>query len=131
MPHRGVSGPSWDLLHIDAAFKLRIAWEYLKLAGRPDFEAIWKDGLTHYGSGLWHVASFFVRDFQAGDLGADSAFDILDEETLALKEPMASMETAASFGAFCESLTPEEPRYWERVYERIGLDYTLDSPSGG
>jgi hypothetical protein len=41
-----------------------------------------------------------------------------------------SMETAPSFAEFCKSLGLNDSLYWQKVYTRLGLEYTATSPQG-
>jgi len=88
----------YDILQIDAAIKLRIAREYLKLLDQPDFEKQFAEGLNLYGGLPWQIINSFVPDYQVGKSNADLAFDVIDHTTNEIKEPYASLETASSFG---------------------------------
>ena len=72
----------------------------------------------------------FVADDQVGQIGARPAMSMVDPATMHLDERFASVETGSSFGEFCKTLGATEPNYWQRVYERIGIEYTSDSPRG-
>ena len=72
----------------------------------------------------------FVVDGQVGQIGAKLAMNMVDPATMQLDKRLASDETGSSFGDFCKSLGATEPNYWQHVYDRIGIEYTSDSPRG-
>lgn len=112
-----------DLHDIRVALKLRIANERLELAHRTDFEERFADGLRVYGSIPWQIMMSFVPDDQVDNIGAQGAFNSIDAATMTFKDArLAGAETESSFGEYCKSLAPYDPRYWEKVFARIGLD---------
>jgi hypothetical protein len=120
----------YDIFDIMTALKLRIANEFLLLSGRPDFEAQFAEGLKLYDSIPWQIMSTFVADDQLGQIGAKLVMSAVDPATIKLDKRFAEIETGSSFGDFCRSVGAGEPNYWQYVYERAGIDYTSDSPSG-
>jgi hypothetical protein len=72
----------------------------------------------------------FVADNQIGQIGAKPVLSAVDPTTMKLDSRFASLETASSFGDYCKSLGAENPNYWKHVYERIGIEYTSESPCG-
>jgi len=40
------------------------------------------------------------------------------------------IESLTSFGNYCKSLGVKDPDYWQRIYNRLGLDYTTSCPNG-
>ena len=40
------------------------------------------------------------------------------------------LETAESFAEYCKAVGVKDPLYWQKIYMRIGLDYTPESPQG-
>lgn len=119
-----------DLFDVVNALKLRIANEYLQLSHRSDFEQQFAEGLKLYDGIPWQVMSSFVADEHLGRTGAPLAMSAVDPATMRLDKRFEHIETASSFGDFCKTLGSTEPRYWERVYQRIGLKHTSASPRG-
>ena len=112
-----------DLREICIALKLRIANERLQLAHRPEFEEQFAEGLKLYGSIPWQIMGTFVPDDQVDTVGARGVFNPIDPKTMTFEDArMAEEETASSFGEYCKGLAPDDQRYWEKVYSRIGLD---------
>jgi hypothetical protein len=120
----------YDIFDIITASKLRIANEFLLLSGRSDFDAQFSDGLKLYDQLPWLIMGSFVADDQVGQIGAKLAMSMVDPATMQLDKRFASVETGSSFGEFCKSLGATEPNYWQRVYERIGIEHTSESPRG-
>jgi len=119
-----------DIFDILMALKLRIANEFLQFAHRSDFEEQFSDGLKLYDSVPWQIMRSFVADDQLGQIGARPVMSAVDPTTMQLDRRFSSAETGSSFGGFCKSLGSKEPNYWQHVYERIGIEYTSDSPCG-
>ncbi len=116
-----------DIFEIMTALKLRIANEFLQLSGRPDFEQQFADGLKLYDSIPWQIMQSFVADDQVGQIGAPLVMSAVDPATMQLDKHFASVETGSSFGEFCKSMDPTAANYWQRIYDRIGIEFT-DSP---
>lgn len=56
---------------------------------------------------------------------------VLDPLTMKLKdERFASLESVSSFGEYCKSIGANDPIFWQKIYSRIGLEYTAASPQG-
>jgi len=110
----------YSLLQIDSALKLRIANEYLFLSGKADFETQFTEGLRLYSGIPMQIGLQFFDDFNP-----------IDCETMEFKHPeFASRETAESFGNFCKSVGSGDPLFWQKIYTRIGLEFTSTSPKG-
>jgi hypothetical protein len=120
----------YDIFDIVTALKLRIANEFLLLSGRSDFDAQFSDGLRLYDSIPWQIMNSFFADDQVGQIGAKRAMSMVDPATMQLDKRFVSVETGSSFGDFCKSLGATAPNYWQRVYDRIGIKHTSDSPRG-
>jgi hypothetical protein len=121
----------YDIYQICTALKLRVANEFLVLAGREDFEEQFGDGLKLYDTGPWHISMRVVPDEQADDIHAETVFNLIDPSTLSFNdERLAAEETASSFGEYCKSIGQSDPIYWQKIYTRLGLDYTSASPRG-
>jgi len=120
-----------DLSTILIALKLRIANEFLQLAHQSDFERQFAEGLQLYDSIPWQIMRSFVADDEVGTIGARLVLSPIDPSNMKFADQrVASMETGSSFGDFCRSIGPRDPNYWQRVYERIELEYTFKSPRG-
>ena len=51
-------------------------------------------------------------------------------EWLSTDERRASLGDISSLADYCESLGANDPLYWQKVYTRLGLEYTSTSPRG-
>jgi len=120
----------YDIFDICIALKLRIANEFLLLSGRPDFEAQFEEGLSLYDGVPWQIMGTFVVDEEIGQISPKLAMGAIDPATMTIDKRFAEHETGRSLGDFCKTLGPADPNYWRHVYERIGIEYTSDSPSG-
>lgn len=121
----------YDIYQIITALKLRIANEFLLLSHRTDFDDQFAEGLKLYGSVPWQIMRSFVPDDQVDSIGANPVFNPIDRSTMQWKDQrLASDETAPSFGDYCRSVGPEDPAYWQKIYARLGLEYTTTSPRG-
>ena len=134
----------YDVFQIDMALKLRIANEFLFLAEEDDFEERFADRIQAYGSVPLYIVSDFVADDDLArlkELEPDSPefkqlkLDIrprpLDSSTMTFKDKqLATLETPSSFGDYCRRVGAKDPIYWQKIYTRIGLDYTSESPRG-
>jgi hypothetical protein len=120
-----------DIYDICTALKLRVANEYLLLVGRDDFEKLFADGLKLYDSGPSLVAMRVVPDDQVDIVGAIGVYNPIDPATMTFQDKrFAAEETASSLGAFCKNIGQDDPLYWQKVYTRLGLEYTSASPRG-
>jgi hypothetical protein len=118
----------YNIYEICIALKLRIANEFLHLAYRDDFDERFAEGLRLYSSTPWLIMRF-VPDDQADDPFAE--FPLMDSATMTFKdERLAQVEMASSFGDYCKSVGLKDPNYWQKIYARIGLEYTSRSPQG-
>lgn len=121
----------YEISHILAALKLRIANEFLQLVRRSDFEQRFAEGLELYDSVPWQIIRSFVADEEIGNIGAKAVLSPIDSATMKFTDKrLASVETCSSFGNFCKTIGPEDPNYWQRVYARIGIEYDSRSPHG-
>lgn len=148
-----------DVFQIDSALKLGIANEFLclelcrrSLREHPEHcadehgqEEKWKSDFEKYvqacGVVPWHIDSGFVPD---EDLAKLEQLDPRSWEYQRLKleiapsrldvklkdERRANLETRSSFANYCRSVGAEDPLYWQKIYTRIGLEYTSTSPKG-
>jgi hypothetical protein len=128
--HHPVSAlKGYDIVGICAAFNLLVANEFLLYADREVFEEKvgeekFAAGVRLYETGpLNVVGSKFVADDQVDVLVAKHAFKFDDQRFL-------SQETASSFAEYCRRLGADDPLYWQKVYSRLELEYTSDSPRG-
>ena len=122
--HHPVSAlKGYDLHQICTAMKLQIANALLIWADRDDFEEKFAALLKHSDVGSGIIQMSFVPDDQLDVVGAEMAFDLRDERYL-------NEETAASFGKYCKWVGSNDPFYWKKIYARLGLEYTSESPRG-
>ena len=122
--------PSEDTIpsKICIAFNLLVANDFLLYADRDVFdekvgEEKFTEGLAWYESGPLHVVGpHFVADDQA-----DVA--LLPKPAFEFDAPQfLSQETASSFAKYCRSVGAMTPHYWQKIYTRLGLEYTSTSP---
>jgi hypothetical protein len=120
----------YDIYQFITASKLLVANEFLLLTGRNDFEKLFEEGLKHYDATPWMIMRF-VPDDQVDNMWAVGVFDPFDRPTMTCKDKrFEAEETASSFGNYCRSLGTNDPIYWQKVYTRLGLEYTSISPKG-
>jgi hypothetical protein len=113
----------YDLVQICTAFKLLVANEFLLFAGRDDFEEKFTKGVELYAPVPLNVVGNFWADDQVDAVRAKPAFEFDDPVFL-------SQETPSSFAEYCRFVGADDPRYWQKIYTRLGLDYTSASPAG-
>jgi len=119
-----------DICQIETAAKLRIANEFLACALRSLPEERFAEGVKVWEGVTGIVMLTFVPDDQVDKVGADLVFD-LDPATMAYKDKrLGSLETGSSFANYCRSVGAKDPLYWQKIYTRIGLEYTAESPRG-
>jgi len=138
----------WDLFQIDSAQKLHIANSFLLLAELNDSEERFTAILEHFDPAMLIIAPAFVEDQKLDELrqlaktlpedshefrrckrSIEPCF--YDNLTLTFKDKqVADSETPSSFGDFCRSVGASDPIYWQKIYTRIGLEYTSISPRG-
>jgi hypothetical protein len=133
----------YDAFQIAIALKLRIANEFLVLAGRPDCEKKISESINVYSGILYSIFILFVPDVELEELSklprgsheywkqrmniAPSPFD----DSKGFKDNrLAELETGSSFGDYCKLVGSEDQLYWQKIYTRIGLEYTSTSPRG-
>ena len=121
----------YDIYQICTALKLRIANEFLILAKEDDFEKQFEDGLHLYDGIPLTIMISFVPDSQIDSIGAIGVFNTIDPSTMTFVDKRLSEdETPSLFGNYCKSLGNNDPIYWQKVYTRLGLEYTSTSPKG-
>jgi hypothetical protein len=119
----------YDIIEICIAFKLVVANAFLLYADRDAFdettgEKKFRELLEWCDSGAFHVVGpSFVPDDQIDLLVAKPAFEFDDPLFL-------SQETPSSLAEYCRLLGADDPLYWQKVYERLELEYTSASPRG-
>lgn len=123
-----------DIYSILTAAKLCIAKEFMVLSWQQDFEKQFADGVALYAGLPGVLALNFVPDHQVDITFPDFpeyVFDTIDPSSRMYKdERLASEETATSFGDYCRSIGTDDPIYWQKIYTRLGLEYTSTSPKG-
>jgi hypothetical protein len=120
----------YDIYQIYTALKLRIANELLHLAHRVDFDEQFADRLKLHAGLPWLIMRF-VPDDQVDSITAVGVFNPIDPSTMTFKDDRLSYEeTGSSFGDYCKSVGSKDPIYWQKIYTRLGLEYTSRSPKG-
>ena len=110
----------YDISQICIALKLQIANEFLYLADRDDFDSQFAEGLKLYGGIPWQIIRF-VPDNQVENIITTPVFTLDD---------LSPLETPESFGDYCKHIGANDPIYWQKIYTRLGLEYTSASPRG-
>ena len=115
----------YDLVQICTAYNLIVANEFLLrgflLPTKCDALEEFAETLTR--GGCFAGLPLFVADDQVDDIGAKCAFDFDDPLFL-------SQETPSSFAEYCRFVGAGDPMYWQKIYTRVGLEYTTTSPQG-
>jgi hypothetical protein len=106
----------YNPVQIDAALKLGVAHTYLLCAGKSVHE-------QHKFEELVKASNPFV-------LSCQGWFEMLDPSTMRLRPEWAGVESASSFAEYCKSIGENDPAYWRKVYDRLGLEYNSGSPQG-
>ncbi len=120
-----------DIYQICTAIKLRIVNEVLLFAGRNDFQKLFEDWLKLDDSVFWTIVRSFVPDDQVDSITAVGVFNPIDPSTMTFKDQRwGDEELASSFCHYCRGLGTNDPIYWQKVYTRLGLEYTSTSPKG-
>jgi hypothetical protein len=129
--HHPVSAlKGYDIVQICTAFKLLVASEFLfyrclgQMTESDEYEEKFTEGVKLYEVFPLHlVGPSFVADDEVDVLIPKPAFEFDDPRFL-------SQETASSFAEYCRSLGANDSMYWQKVYTRLGLEYTSTSPRG-
>lgn len=132
-----------SVYEIDTAIKLIVANEFLSIAQEPDSSEQLSVRTKELGGIPLHVVTTFVPDEDFNRLediepGSNEfrelqcaimpdVFESLDPPIFKDKR-FASLEGLESFGEYCMSVGADDPLYWQKVYTRIGLEYTSESP---
>jgi len=138
----------YDVFQIDTALKLRLANMFLFLAKENDFEEKFTKEIRICTLPAPALSLFIPDDLMAKyeqldklskTLSRDS-LEFLERETSINEEFVAfrngwrkkllPLETASSFGKYCRCVGANDPIYWQKVYTRIGIEYTSTSPKG-
>lgn len=133
----------YDVFQIDAALKLSIANQFLYASGDPASENKFAKFVDACSAIPLAIPSSFVPDEILEKLDTlpvgsreyrcqmiELWPSPLDESMHFKDERLASVETPSSFADYCKQLGTEDPLYWQKVYTRIGLEYTTKSPRG-
>lgn len=133
----------YDVPEIDAALKLSIANKFLYLSGDPASENRFGEFVRAASAVSFAIPTFFVPDERLAELDKlpvgsreymrekmkiEWSSLPLDEAMNFKDERLGSLETPSSFADYCKQLGTEDPLYWQKVYTRIGLEYTAKSP---
>jgi len=132
-----------SIYDIDTALKLAVAKDFIRVChGLINIEEFEKNVKYLFGPATINVYSRLVSDDKFDELSKlkigteeyrnkqheiDPVRDIYNENGFKdLK--YNSLETIKSFSDFCKDIGGDDPLYWQKVYTRIGLEYTKDSP---
>ena len=117
------------ITEVTTATKLRFANEFLHLSFRvADPEKRIADAIDYYHeTRLLLVFSRFVPDDQVNTKCATSPYFPYDQSDV-VDAYLNSTETISSFCQYCLSVGAEDPIYWQKIYTRMGLEYTSASP---
>ena len=118
----------YSIRQIDSAMKLHVANEVLISGHRADFSKFFEEGLKLYGGAVMSAMLTFVADEDVNKRGASVSFPLIDEHTRKINPEFADIEQTESFGQFCLAMGADNPAYWQKVYERIGLRYGAHAP---
>jgi hypothetical protein len=134
----------YDIYQIYTALLLRLANEYLLLSVKDDFEERFASGVDLYRSIIPHIFTRFIDDNKINELkelelssGRSAAITLEMEitpnyddlmEWLSTDERLASLAEFSSLAEYCKSLGSNDPIYWQKIYTRLGLEYTYTSP---
>lgn len=128
--HHPVSAlEGYDICQIGSAAKLRIANEFLHCALNSNPEECFADRVKVWGCATGVVMLTFVPDDQVDKIGADPVFG-LDPDYTYKDKRFGSLETESSFANYCRFVGAGDMLYWQKIYTRIGLEYTAESPRG-
>ena len=140
----------YDVFQIDIALKLRLANMFLFLAEKNGFKERFAEEIRICTLPILPLRMFIPDDLMAKleqltklskTLPQDSPEFMkrklpVIRELAAFKEwplkdkKFLSLETSASFGEYCRCVGANDPIYWQKVYTRIGIEYTSTSPKG-
>ena len=138
----------YDVFQIDIALKLRLANMFLFLAEKNDFKERFAEEIKICTLPRLSLCKFIPDDLmtkleQLNELSKTLPQDSpeflkrnlpVTGELLAFKErkdkKLLSLETASSFGEYCRCVGANDPIYWQKIYTRIGIEYTSTSPKG-
>lgn len=132
----------FSLYEIDTALKLRCAHEYLYLSLKGNYSDEFESIKNKFGGIPFSIESLFVEDSKLQKLQQlepnsreyrsykikispnplNSSFEFKDQKS-------GELETIDSVCNYCEYLGNSDKLYWQKIYTRIGLEYTSDSPS--
>jgi len=134
----------YNVFHIVAALKLRIANLFLALANGEILEEEFEKAIQACDSIPLIIVTQFVgdddlarlRDCEPNSpefikLKIKITPEIIDPSTgNFVDKKLGSLETISSFANYCRSVGATDSLYWQKIYTRIGLDYTSTSPIG-
>jgi len=132
---------NYNIYDIDTALKLRVAREFLAaFNGSISLEEFENLVENVYGSALLNIYPRLVSDNKLDELSAlqpgtreyfrkEMEIELNAHNENGFKDDkFSSLETIASFSAFCKEISGDDPLYWQKVYTRLGLRYTEKSP---
>jgi len=138
----------YNEFQVNIALKLNIANEFLLLSQifekDDELEKAFSNALSNYEHLYLDILEDFGTIYEIDDLyetDPDSIefkqilTNIRHRQTgLVNKDGVLfdkdSIESLTSFGNYCKLLGVKDPDYWQKIYNRLGLDYTTSCPNG-
>ena len=136
----------YSLPQINTALKLRLANMFLFLAKRNGFEEQFAeeirictlpaaalaqfvpDALMRKLKHLAQLSKTLPRhspEFESHECTVREELAGIDESIMKF-----DYETSESFADYCRNIGVNDPIYWQKIYTRLGLEYTSSSPRG-
>jgi len=140
----------YDFYQIDIALKLRIANAFLFFSRHPNFEEQFAKEVQFCTIPMLPL-SFFVNEevmtkisnwVKDSETLSKESIEYLKREHELRSELFAyerwyledkkflATETSESFADYCRHIGTNDPIYWQKIYTRLGLEYTSTSPRG-
>ncbi|KUG21768.1 hypothetical protein ASZ90_008473 [hydrocarbon metagenome] len=140
----------YNVFQFDIALKMRIANMFLFFASRNNFEEHFAKEIKICSLPIAALGRFIPDDLLAklkylaelsNTVSRDSAEfrkyerPIWEEycahdEWFINDKKFISLETSEAFAAYCRRIGANDPIYWQKIYTRLGLEYTSSSPKG-
>jgi len=140
----------YDFYQIDIALKLRIANGFLFLSRQPNFEEQFAKEVQFCEIPILPLSLFVPEELMTKISQWDKDSKTLSKESLEYLDREGDLmdevsvherwflednkflatETSESFAAYCKCIGTNDPIYWQKIYTRLGLEYTSTSPRG-
>lgn len=140
----------YDFYQIDIALKLRIANAFLFLSRRPNFEEQFAKEVQFCTIPILPLSLFIPDEVMAKISKWVKASEMLPKDSIEYietkheimsevfvhekwfleDEKFLATETSESFADYCKNIGADDLIYWQKIYTRLGLEYTSTSPRG-